>query len=268
MLKKSLFFVLIFVKLSLFGQTITLVTWNLCNFGKSKSSEEIAFIANELKSADIVAIQEVSTTDFGAQAVAKLADELNRKGAKWDYVISNPTNGAGKERYAYLWKTSKISISGKGFLAEELDKEFDREPFMARFSIGKSKILLATLHAVPKDKNPAEECKYLFMLEKLYPNENILIMGDFNLSEKEEAFTSLKKEGYNSAIINQKTSLKMKPSKTGEKLGNEYDNIFYEYQLVEKLNAGIYEFYKKFVDLKTARTISDHVPVYLQFKIK
>jgi hypothetical protein len=42
-----------------------------------------------------------------AQAVAKLADELNRK-AKWNYIISDPTVGAYKtERYAFIWKTLK-----------------------------------------------------------------------------------------------------------------------------------------------------------------
>jgi hypothetical protein len=40
---------------------------------------------------DIIAIQEVVAGYGGAQAVAKLADELNRKGSKWNYIISDPT---------------------------------------------------------------------------------------------------------------------------------------------------------------------------------
>ncbi len=48
----------------------------------------------------------------GAQAVARLADELNRKGTKWDYVISDPTSSSAykTERYAFIWKTSKVTI--------------------------------------------------------------------------------------------------------------------------------------------------------------
>jgi deoxyribonuclease-1-like protein len=61
---------------------VKLVSWNIQNFEKSKSEVEINFIANTLKNYDIIAIQEVVAGYGGAQAVAKLAAELNRKGAK------------------------------------------------------------------------------------------------------------------------------------------------------------------------------------------
>jgi endonuclease/exonuclease/phosphatase family metal-dependent hydrolase len=62
------------------------VSWNIQNFGKSKSEVEINLLQYTLKNYDIIAIQEVVAGYGGAQAVAKLADELNRKGSKWDYV--------------------------------------------------------------------------------------------------------------------------------------------------------------------------------------
>ena len=40
------------------------------------------FMAETLRDCDVVAIQEVVAGPGGSQAVAKLADELNRKGAK------------------------------------------------------------------------------------------------------------------------------------------------------------------------------------------
>jgi hypothetical protein len=47
--------------------------------------------------------------------VARLADELNRKGSKWNYTVSDPTSSSAykTERYAYIWKTSKVSMLGK-----------------------------------------------------------------------------------------------------------------------------------------------------------
>lgn len=63
---------------------ISLLSWNLEKFGKSKSNETIEFIANTIKDYDIVTIQEVVAGDGGAQAVARLNDALNRKGFKWD----------------------------------------------------------------------------------------------------------------------------------------------------------------------------------------
>ena len=72
-------------------------------------------MAQTIKSFDIVAIQEVVAGYGGAQAVARLADELNRKGAKWDYSVSNPTSSSAykTERYAFLWKTATVKLIGK-----------------------------------------------------------------------------------------------------------------------------------------------------------
>jgi endonuclease/exonuclease/phosphatase family metal-dependent hydrolase len=259
--------ILIFISFTVLAQQSTkLVTWNLCNFGKSKSVEEIRIIANVLKDADIVAIQEVSASDFGAQAVAKLADELNRKGAKWDYVISDPTNGLGKERYAYLWKSSHIKIIGKPWLEKTLDILIDREPFLSKFNINGKTLLLSTIHVVPTSKNPSRECSLLYKLDSIYITDNLMIMGDFNLSQKNKSFDILKSRGFKSSLINQKTSIKMKPQ-NGEILANEYDNIFFELQLIKINTAGIINFAEKYLDLKEARKISDHLPVYLTFTI-
>ena len=78
---------------ALFSQP-KLLSWNIENIGQSKSNVEISFVANTVKDFDIIAIQEVVAGDGGAQAVARLADELNRKGAKWDYTISDPTSSS------------------------------------------------------------------------------------------------------------------------------------------------------------------------------
>ena len=57
---------------------VKLLSWNVENLGSSKSEKDISFIVNTIKDYDIVCLQEVVAGDGGAQAVAKLADELNR----------------------------------------------------------------------------------------------------------------------------------------------------------------------------------------------
>ena len=102
-------FVFIFV-LHFFYQAfpqVRLCSWNIQDIGKSKSDLEIGFMANTIKDFDIVAIQEVVAKDpGGAQAIARLADALNRMGSKWDYTVSSPTSSSAykSERYAFLWK--------------------------------------------------------------------------------------------------------------------------------------------------------------------
>jgi len=251
--------------LSAFGQNSIIITsWNLCNFGKSKSNEELAFIAKTIKNSDILAIQEVSESYYGAQAVAKLADELNRTGAKWQYILSEPTNGRGKERYAFLWKSAVAKLKGKAWLEQSLDKQIDREPFLARFELRSGKtLLLSTIHAVPKAKEPWRECQYLYKLDENYKAENLLIMGDFNLPERNNAFNQLKQRNIKPAFSNLRTSIKME-IKNGEKFANEYDNIFVDRTQIKVQKSGRIDFTSSFPSLKEARKISDHVPVYAE----
>jgi hypothetical protein len=64
---------------------------------------------------DIIAVQEV-VAGYGVQAVARLSDELNRTGSKWDYIISDPTSSSPykTERYAFIWKTTNLNKARHG----------------------------------------------------------------------------------------------------------------------------------------------------------
>ena len=112
---RKLILLLLFFTTSFFAQ-VKLLSWNIENLGSSKSQSDLLYIVNILKDYDVVALQEVVAGDGGAQAVAKLADELNRKGFKWDYMVSNPTSSSAykTERYAFLWKTNKVKKEGSG----------------------------------------------------------------------------------------------------------------------------------------------------------
>jgi hypothetical protein len=63
------------------------------------------------------------------QAVARLSDELNRTGSKWDYIISDPTSSSHiKERYAFIWKTNKLKQIGKAWLEKKYHSEIEESP--------------------------------------------------------------------------------------------------------------------------------------------
>jgi len=243
---------------------VRLVTWNLYNFGQSKDAQEIAFIAQQLRGYDLVAVQEVSTSLEGAKAVARLDDALDRMGAQWDYVVSEPTTGTGSERYAFLWKPSRVRLVGRGWLEASLEGPIDREPYLARFETpdGDRRMLLASFHAVPTSKEPAREVRLLDRLHGRYPDDHVLIMGDFNLSQQDAAFDGLKRAGYRPVLVDQKTSIKMK-EQNGERLASEYDNIFYETAPLRAVRVGVIDFTVQFSTLREARTISDHLPVYM-----
>jgi deoxyribonuclease-1-like protein len=261
-----IFFFLLFTS-TIQSQT-KLLSWNLENFGKSKSDKEIAFIANTIKDYDIVTIQEVVAGNGGAQAVARLVDELNKKGEKWDYRISEPTSSSAykTERYAFIWKTSKVKLKGKPWLEQKHHLKIDREPYFATFEIKGKTITIATFHAITKNKQPETEIKYFKLLPQEYPNLNLIFVGDFNCPQSHSVFHPLKKMGYAPILENQKTSLKLK-LKGENYLSSEFDNMFYKTNSINYIKSDVISFYKKFVSLKEARKVSDHIPIWVEFSL-
>lgn len=262
------FFWLLFIVLPFFSNTqVKVCSWNLKDFGKTKSNSEIDFIAQTINKYDIVLIQEVVAKDpGGAQAVARLADALNRKGAKWDYVVSNPTFSSTykSERYAFLWKPSKVKIVGNPWLEETLKVEIDREPFCATFINNGKQFTLVNFHAITKSKQPEREVKYLKLLPAAYPQLNLIFCGDFNLPQSHTVFNPLRKMGYVSALTNQKTSLKMRCN-GNDCLASEFDNFYFNASKVTMQQSGIIPFYTAFSSVEEAKNISDHVPIYFEF---
>ena len=252
--------------LSQFHAQVRFCSWNIQNFGRSKSDSTIQFIAETIKDYDVVAIVEVVAGNGGAQAVARLADELNRTGTKWDYVMSDPTQGTPgrSERYAFLWKTSRLKKIGEAWLEKNFEKEIEREPYFASFEENGNVFTLVTFHALPKSKQPETEIKFFKFFPEKYPDLNMLFSGDFNCPESHTVFNPLKNANYIPSLSCRKTSLKNE-CVNGDCLASEYDNIFYNPQKIRIISAGVIEFYKLFPSMRHARKISDHCPVYMEF---
>ncbi|MBF6642146.1 endonuclease/exonuclease/phosphatase family protein [Flavobacterium sp. J49] len=267
-IKKSLILLFLFLTATLTAQP-KILTWNVENLGQSKSDSVINYIANTVKGYDIIALQEVVAGYGGAQAVAKLADELNRKGAKWDYAISDPTSSSAykTERYAFLWKTAKVRLVNKPWLEKKFSLLIDREPYYATFEYHKKQFTLANFHAITKSKQPETEIKHFKNLPAQYPSLNIVFVGDFNCPQTHTVFNPLKKMGYKPAFENQKTSLK-KRCDDNNCLSNEFDNIWYNSNKFLVKNAKAILFYQDFTDFNSAREVSDHIPLAIELELK
>jgi endonuclease/exonuclease/phosphatase family metal-dependent hydrolase len=259
----------LFLFTTFFYSQTKILSWNIENFGKSKSETELNFIANTIKDYDIITIQEVVAGYGGAQSVAKLVEILNEKGFKWEYQISDPTSSSAykTERYAFIWKTSKAKLKGNPWLEKKYHLEIDREPYFATFQINKKTITLVTYHAITKKRQPETEIKYFKFLPLEYPSLNLVIIGDFNCPQSHTVFNPLKKMGYASVFQNQKTSLKQK-CQANNCLASEFDNIFYQTNSINFINSGIISFYTKFNSFNDALKISDHVPIWFEFSLK
>jgi len=259
----SLFFIVSFFHLFAQDQ-VSLISWNIRDFGKTKTATTISKIATIVKDHDIVLIQEVVSGYGGAQAVAKLADELNRKGAKWDYVISNPTKSPPykTERYAYLWKTSKIRSRGRGTLLSSLQQHVYREPFVMIFVKNNNEFKILNYHSRKHDDKPEEEIADLIAYIQKQEG-SIIFAGDFNTTQHHQVFSQLYQGNFTAAIEHQKTTLKQK-CKKGVYRNYAIDNVFLSEDITIK-KGRVIDFVKGCSNLEEARKISDHLPISVFF---
>lgn len=248
---------------------VKLLSWNIENLGKSKSPETISYIANTIRDYDVVVIQEVVAGFGGTQAVASLVDQLDRMGSKWDYVVSNPTSSSAykTERYAFLWKPSRVKKIDEAWLEVKYNLEIDREPFFCTFSYNNKEFTVVNFHAITKSKQPETEIKYFKNFPAEYPNLNLIFVGDFNCPQSHTVFNPWRKMNFVPAFVNQKTSLK-KSCKRNVCLASEFDNIWFKTTSVELIESKVIHFYKDFENLDLANRVSDHIPITISFTLK
>lgn len=250
----------------------TFISWNIANFGRKKTDEEIALIAKVLAHADIVAVQEVvAGKEFGAQAIAKLALALGRTGAAWDYTVSDPTRppSAGVERYAYLWKRHTMTVNrDNARLVQELQASVDREPYALLFQPKESAPLYVfSVHTVPVAKQPIREVEALVSAKEVRAVKRAIIAGDFNLSRKkaDPLFARIGFTGH----ITASTSLRGFVGRNGYR-SRQYDNVYTKDLRV--CTAGVIDFVGTYFapvtdeSLRNARHLSDHLPVFVTFR--
>jgi len=240
------FILLMFILFSRLSFSQTIMSWNIQNLGETKYKKDsvIHKITNVIKSsnADVVAIQELVTSNWGDSCIVKICKILN-----FNYVISKKTTGDGSERYAFIWKKNVKLI--KSYLESSLQDSIDREPFTGVFDFGGKNITIRQVHLVPANKNPQFEVSKLYC----FNNSSDIICGDFNLTSKHVIFVPILVKK-NSPLSGQKTTLK----RDGKVSENNFDHF-----LVSKIftiKSSMVYFYPF---NGNRNLLSDHLPIIL-----
>lgn len=248
-------------------------SWNIANLSTNRSPENLEQVARVIGDMypDVLAIQEVTAgKDHGSKAVALLVDSLSRKGKLYDYIVSDPTKPASPsvERYAYLVRRGVLFNRKSAHLVFDLQEKIEREPYSVVVTFAGKEVTLFTLHAVPTAKKPEQEIAQLLSSVELQATSGASIFsGDFNLPYKVTDITFQRLQHVGN--IRGMTSLRDKLTKQGSYLSRQYDNIYTKGMHV--CSGDAYDFVKKYFSpvtnesLRSARRISDHLPVYVTF---
>lgn len=230
---------------------------------------------------DIIALQEVMSKD-GMKKLDRALEKLT--GIEWEWHMNKQGLGRSKkyrEHYGFIYKKDKVKLIKSLGTYKEKNDEFIREPYGALFKIGNFDFVLVNCHLVFGDKKKDRQLEamelsnvYDYFKEKSR-DDNIFIMGDFNLPAYDDAFADLFK--HKDLIF---YALEPKSNKTTigrSSLANSYDNIFYSFEFTKEYTGryGVYNFVdtdyyiKEYGDeryKKARKEISDHLPIYIEIE--
>lgn len=261
-------FFLLFVINNIYAEEIFVASFNTMRLGESKKNYHT--LAKILKSFDIIALQEVMNNN-GMIKLENSLEELTNE--DWDYYIPKEPVGTKKykEYYAFIYKKDKFSEIKPLSYYKNGKSSFIREPFAIKVKAKNFDFILITAHSIygKNIKERAIEASnyidvILYFKEMEKDEDDIILLGDFNLPAKDKAFSNLGKINMRPIIDSDKYSTTF--SKTG--LANPYDNIFINNikEFTGKYNVYDYSINNNYADIR--KYISDHAIVYAVFEDK
>lgn len=260
---------------------LTLMTWNVKHLGRKLFDPRQA--TPILTEADVVAFQEVNVGADGWKALESMAQQMRVLiGEKVCVAVSVVPSEEKKERYAYLWKNSRVAyVKADGQIMNDCPdsaltvrlgvrnaERIRREPAFGTFFFKPTAkpFVFASVHLVPENKKPAQEVRPLFetFAKVDWP---LVVAGDFNLGSSHQAFDDVRAMQFKAALpAGQKTSLK----RNSRELSKEYDNLWYRHlELLEPARViNLYEVFPEKEQKEIYNNFSDHCPVMARFKLK
>jgi len=253
------------------GDAIRIASFNIQVFGDSKSNKPQVMnrLAEICREFDIVAIQEIRSKN--QDLLPNFVELVNESGRKYDYVIGERLGRTvSKEQYAFVFDTASVVVDrNQMYTVEDPDDLLHREPLVVPFRVrGPPEQSAFTFKLVNIHTDPDETDQELDALGDVYAavtrdgsnEDDIIVLGDLNVDDKH-----LGRLGQISGIM-PVISGKM----TNTRKTKQYDNIVFIGTATSEFTGrgGVYDFMRKFnLTEQEALEISDHLPVWAEFKI-
>lgn len=258
-------------------KTIALASFNVLHLGWN-NNKDLDALSKVLANYDVIGLQEV----MQPEAVDSVTERLGKlTQVEWGFVLSSDKLGRSsyKEYYAVVYRKDRtVFISGSSGVWNDAGDKFEREPFYASFRSGNFDYILILMHS-DFDGNKEVMRREAMLLAGAYrtlqdadPDENdLILMGDFNLSASDRGWDSLRTLSTITNLIPATALTTVSPSGSPS---SAYDNIWIQTQFTGREYAGKAEAHYLFDSLFTSstnaaktwrQTVSDHLPVYAIF---
>jgi len=259
--------------LSQYQDSFRICTFNIQNFGNTKLHDKarVNALASVIRKYDIVAVQEIS--DVSGNLPKAFCSIINGTGNK-HYEVScsqrtgrQPDDKTSQEQYAFYYDTTMFAVIGTPVLyPDSVNDYFAREPYIVRFRSkkGNFSFVLITIHTTPL--KAVEEIgsldEVVKWVEEYFPGEkDVIVVGDFNAS-----CTYASPAGLDQLAIRGPGYFWVVPDDAKTNLSEKSDCAYDRFVLTT--TAKTYYTGHWGVDrCFTTKSISDHWPVWAEFKL-
>lgn len=247
--------------------TVLIATFNIRYFSDgSRDPDELRDICRILQAFDLIALQETRDTRILDRAEAMLFQE---HGVNYDYVASDPVGRGQKELYAFLYRRDRVQFLCSSGIFADPDDLLAREPYYARFRAGEFDFYIITIHSTWSGGVTARRAEAMLLddlfthLQALSDEDDILLMGDFNLGPDDEGFAELR------AIAGMVAVNPDIPTSIKDRL---YDNIWFDSDDTSEYTGewGVFRYDEEWYendDKAASLAVSDHRPLWARFDV-
>ncbi|MBD3180935.1 hypothetical protein GF312_01515 [Candidatus Poribacteria bacterium] len=252
------------------SETMRLASWNIRIFSdNSRDDQELGQISDTIMDYDFVAVIELRDE----KVLKRTESILNDMGKDYDYQISEPVGRGVKERYAFLYDNTKVTVLESGQIFPDTEDSFIREPYYATFRAGQFDFTAIAIHVIWGDRvsdRRAEIKKLAEVYNQIQelngPEQDVLLMGDFNREPDD-----MDSYGDLFGIPSMKPIISL-PEKSHITDSSLYDNIWFQWDYLKEYtgNSGIDKFDEEVFsnnDDMAIIAVSDHRPVWAEFSI-
>ncbi|MCS7046936.1 MAG: endonuclease/exonuclease/phosphatase family protein, partial [Gemmataceae bacterium] len=251
------------------GDTIKIASFNIQVFGTSKlkKPEVMDVLCQVVRRFDVVAIQEVRSTDD--TVLPKFVQMINAGGGSYDFVVG-PRLGRtnSKEQYAFVFNTQRLAVDRSSVYTVPDPRDLlHREPLVARFVVQGPpaqqafSFTLVNIHTDP-DETRTELDALADVFTSVQNNgsgeDDVILLGDLNVDERH-----LGRLGQLPGITWAITGVPTNTRKT-----KQYDNIvFHKSRTAEYTGRfGVVDLMADYgLSEAQALQVSDHLPIWAEF---
>lgn len=263
-LKATLFALPLLFPLGATAEALVVGSWNVKRLGSDpqQSYQALAAVASKM---DLIALQEV----MSSEGLDRLEHALEKTtNTPWERLESHLIGSRQyREAYAFFYRPEKVSYEDGAVVFLDRQNHFFREPYSARFrTAGGTSFVVANIHVIygnnteDRAREVAALAEYWDWLAEVYPREERMLVGDFNLPPSHPAWSKLKQSAV-PLITRGATTL----GQADHSYASLYDNIWVSRGTQLGINRSGVVRYPQMLKIshQVARErVSDHAPVF------